>query len=460
MTTTVDPATSDLPPSTRLRIWMPIRITLAHGVRGGMERQADTLARGLAARGHELTIVTTAHPDGVTEEDEWNLQTLYIPNTTWRRYQRRWWEASYAALREQHAIAPFDVILSHSAGGLGYLARAGQALGLPSVVILHGSSQGEVITAWRGARSPRGVYRLARLGWRLPTLLARWRRTAPSVSHWIAVSSSVARENGREMGFAPGRVTVIANGVDTARFRPNDEARASSRAELGLAADTPLLAVATRLEAEKGVQVALDALARLTPEFPDAHLLVAGAGSYATDLQAQARRLGLAERVRFLGLVPHAALPDVLAAADIALFPSLCHEAFPLSVVEALAVGLPVVASAVGGVPMAVREGATGSLVPPGDVAALADALRPLLADPARRRALGALARQSAEQQFSVQAMVERTEGVLLRTIDEGRTTIDGSPDGEAQHGRRRPSSMVHRLLSGGRRPSSGQGQP
>ncbi|MFN8476084.1 MAG: glycosyltransferase family 4 protein [Anaerolineae bacterium] len=410
-----------------MHIWMPTRITLAHGVRGGMERQTDTLARALAARGHSITIVTTAHPKGVLRETDQGIETLYLPNTTWRRYQARWWADSYQALRERDAAKPYDVILSHSAGGLGYLADARRDLGLPSVVILHGSSQGEVTTAWRGARSPRGVYRLARLGWRLPRLLYLWRRAAPSVSRWIAVSPSVATENGREIGFDADRVTFVPNGVDVEKFRPDPAARRAARERLGIGPNVPLLAVATRLEAEKGVQIAIDALNRAQDDIAAVRLVVAGQGSHFDALDRQVRRLALSNRVTFLGLVSHDDLPAILAAADIFIMPSLCHEAFPLSIVEAMATGLPVVASRVGGVGAAVTHGVTGYLCSPGDSRALADALVRLANDPGRRQAMGAIARRTAEARFSIDAMASGTEAVLRAAIAEAPRTAAGS---------------------------------
>ncbi|MFN8481527.1 MAG: glycosyltransferase family 4 protein [Anaerolineae bacterium] len=412
-----------------MRIWMPTRITLAHGVRGGMERQTDTLARALAERGHSITIVTTAHPKGVLRETDGGIETLYLPHTTWRRYQARWWADSYAALRERDAAQPYDVILSHSAGGLGYLADAHRDLGLPSAVILHGSSQGEVTTAWRGARSARGAYRLARLGWRLPRLLYLWRRAAPFVARWIAVSPSVAAENRREIGFAADRVTFVPNGVDLARFRPDSAARQATRARLGIPPNAPLLAIATRLEAEKGVQVAIDALGRAQENVAAVRMVVAGQGSHLDALDRQVRRLSLSQRVTFLGLVSHADLPAILAAADIFVMPSLCHEAFPLSIVEAMAVGLPVVASRVGGVGAAVTDGVTGSLVGPGDVGAMSNALIRLANDPTRRQAMGAIARRTAEARFSIEAMTSGTEAVLQAAVAETPRAAASGPD-------------------------------
>ena len=396
-----------------MRIWIPIRITLAHGVRGGMERQADTLARGLAGRGHTVTVVTTAHPDGRLSDEDRGVETLYVPRTTWRKYQPAWWQASYDLLRARHAQQPYDILLSQSAGGLGYLAEARQALGLPSVVILHGSSRREVLTAWHGARSPRGLYRLLRLTWRIPPLWTRWRRVQPYVAHWIAVSPTIGRESQREIGFPPDRLTVVPNGVDVARLRPDPAAGARLRQRLQLPPDAQIVVMASRLEMEKGVQVALDALARLRTAHPHLYLLVAGAGVYASTLERRAEVLGLHGHTRFLGYVPHADLPALLAGADLFVMATLGPEGLPMSVLEAEASGLPVVVSDVPGASSALLPGQTGVLFPAGDAAALAGRLAGLLADPTRRRVMGALGRALAERRFSVEAMVTGTEAIL-----------------------------------------------
>lgn len=400
-----------------MRIWIPIRITLAHGVRGGMEHQADTLARGLAERGNTVTVVTTAHPDGRPRDDDGGVETFYVPRTTWRRYQPQWWQASYDLLRGRHAQQPYDIILSQSAGGLGYLTQARQALGLPSVVILHGSSRREVLTAWHGARSARGLYRLVRLTWRIPPLWVRWRRVAPYVAHWIAVSPTIGRESQREMGFPADRLTVVPNGVDVDRLRPDPAAGERLRQRHQLPADAQVAVMASRLEMEKGVQVALDAVARLKPTHPHLYLLVAGAGVYASTLERRAEALGLTGQVRFLGYVQHADLSALLAGADIFVMATLGPEGLPMSVLEAEAAGLPVVVSDVPGAAAALLPDQTGVLFPAGDAAALAERLAALLADPGRRRAIGVLGRALAERRFSVEAMVTSTETILKQAV-------------------------------------------
>ncbi|MEA2932159.1 MAG: phosphatidyl-myo-inositol dimannoside synthase, partial [Actinomycetota bacterium] len=381
-----------------------------------------SMARGLAARGHDVTVVTTAHPDGRTQEIDQGVRVHYVAGSTWRRYQRRWWQASYRLLEAEHSADPYDAILSQSAGGRPYLARARRRLGVPSVVVLHGSARGEVRTAGRGARSPRGVYRLARLGWRLPRQVAGWRRAAGSVDRWLAVSPEVAADNARELGIERGRMAVMPVGADTGAFRPRaGTERSPARLRLGLPAGAEVVVLVTRLEREKGVQVVLEAARLLAGTHPDLHLLVAGTGRHEARLRRTASRLGLDDRCRFLGLVDHADLPAVLAAADVFVLPSLCAEGRPAAVVEAMAAGLPVVATRSAGTTGLVVDGVTGRLVPPGDTGALVEAVAGLLADGPRRRAMGRRAREHALRWWTEDSMIDAVEAALLGAVTAPR---------------------------------------
>jgi glycosyltransferase involved in cell wall biosynthesis len=185
-------------------------------------------------------------------------------------------------------------------------------------------------------------------------------------------------------GLPAERVRVHRTGVDLDLFRPVD--RAAAKAALGAAG--PLLVVAGALIARKGQSFAIEALARL----PEATLLLVGDGPDRGALARLARRLGVDERVRFLGARPHAELPALLAAADVAVQPSAA-EGLANVWVEALACGTPVVTCDAGGSREAIDRPAAGRIVPR-DAAAIAAAVRDILADPPARRSV----RKAAER--------------------------------------------------------------
>jgi rhamnosyl/mannosyltransferase len=169
-----------------------------------------------------------------------------------------------------------------------------------------------------------------------------------------------------------------------------------------------------RLRYYKGLHVLLDAMPRV-----EGTLVLAGDGPERASLEAQARELGLAEKVRFLGDVPEERKPALYRAADVFVLPAhLRAEAFGLSMAEALASGLPCVSTELGtGTSVVNQHGVTGLVVPPGDSAALAEALTTLLTDPQRRLAYGAAARRRAVELLSMDAMVDAVERVYREIL-------------------------------------------
>jgi glycosyltransferase involved in cell wall biosynthesis len=205
----------------------------------------------------------------------------------------------------------------------------------------------------------------------------------------IAVSETQRQAYLRATSVDPARIETHRNGVATDIFRPDPEARARLRAELRVGAETPLFMTVARLEPEKGIEHLLEAAARLRHRAPAARFAVVGAGELRAELEARAAALGTSDTVRFLGA--RTDVPALLAAADVYVHPSL-FEALPMSILEAMAVGLPAVATDVGGVREIVAHEQTGLLVSPACADALAAAMARLL-DPASRAALGAAGR-------------------------------------------------------------------
>ncbi len=194
---------------------------------------------------------------------------------------------------------------------------------------------------------------------------------------------------------------VIYNGVETDKFAPGvrDD---SLRARLGIAPDAVLFAFAGRLVGWKGMAVALKALAEPALRDANAKLLVIGTGTQKPELQQLAQSLGVTNHVVFHDPVPHDKLPVLYGAVDTGVFPSIGDEAFGITVAEAMSCGKPVIASHIGGIPEVVgNEGTCGLLVPPGDPAALAQAMRRLADDTALRTRLGTAARARIERLYT-----------------------------------------------------------
>lgn len=172
----------------------------------------------------------------------------------------------------------------------------------------------------------------------------------------------------------------------------------------------------------KGIYLLLTAIEKLAGEFPNLKLWAGGDGELE-QVRVAAERLGIADRISILGWVNGEAKANLLAKASIYVLPSYA-EAMPMSVLEAMAAGLPIVSTPVGGIPSAVRDGIEGRLVPPGDVEQLTDALRELLLNPELGRRMGQAARQTAVEKFSA-ARVIKELGAIYRRFDIQPINVD-----------------------------------
>lgn len=215
------------------------------------------------------------------------------------------------------------------------------------------------------------------------------------------------------------KVVAIHNGIDLSRFeaRATAAAAAALRAEFDLTAKHCVVAVVARLVWFKGIDVLIAALPSVLSRSPEVRVVIAGAGPLRDALDVQARALGVSAALIFLG--ERSDIPAILAAADIFALPSV-SEGLPISILEAMATGKPVVASAVGGVPELVSDGETGFLVPARDPRGLAEALVFLADNPAARVRMGTAGRAHVAAAFTTARMVGRTESlyrdVLART--------------------------------------------
>ncbi len=238
-------------------------------------------------------------------------------------------------------------------------------------------------------------------------------RLARRVRLTIALSEHVARFTERHGRVDPARIRRVYYGVDPALLQPRRD-RAAVRRELSLPEDAPVLVCVGRLAPQKDHPTLLAALALLPA---DVLLLVVGGdpfGDGETRLADLAGRLGLGARARFLGIRHD--VPDLLAASDLFVLPSL-WEGLGLVFLEAMAVGLPIVASRVSAIPEVVEDGATGWLVPPGDPEALARAITAALGDPAARASRGALGRRRLAERFGLERMIDETLAVYAEAL-------------------------------------------
>jgi len=338
---------------------------------GGMERVVVHLLKGLPAQGCAAEVVTLGGAGGMAQDlgpgvKHWELNKAPGLDLKLARSLARLVRTTGA-----------DVLHAHNTVSQLYAVMASLFTRCPVVVTLHGANYG-------GSERHRRLRRI---------LAARCAATACVSQDALAAA--------RDLDHIPAsRLHLVYNGIDVQEMSAAREERQAARQELGLGpADRAVISVG-RLSHEKDYATLLRALAAL----PGPRLLLVGHGPARGELERLTGELGLGERVAFLG--ERSDVPRLLAACDLFALSSLT-EGISMALLEAMAGGLPVAATAVGGTPELVIPGETGLLVPPGDPAALAQAMGALLADPERSQAYGQAGARRVAERFSLEAMAK-----------------------------------------------------
>jgi glycosyltransferase involved in cell wall biosynthesis len=245
------------------------------------------------------------------------------------------------------------------------------------------------------------------------------RRLTPLINHLIVVSSSIERKVIGEGRTGVSR-SLIYNGVDLERY-DHQEPCCTLREEYGMDPDSPIVGVVGRLELEKGHPTLLEAWPLVLAAVPKAYLLIVGEGSRLDALHDIVREQGIERHVVFTGRRDD--IPAVTAAFDVAVLPSY-REAQGLTILEAMALSRPVVASNVGGIPEMIEDGVTGLLVPPSDPPALAAAVVRLLRDHQLADMIGRAGHDLVHDRFCVQLMVNAVQSLY----DEGARAVRPRP--------------------------------
>jgi glycosyltransferase involved in cell wall biosynthesis len=260
-------------------------------------------------------------------------------------------------------------------------------------------------------------------------------RLAGHLAQRTIAISDYAGEFVERVAIAPSeRIRVIHYGIDSENWDISPDERRAHRQAHGLRSGEIAIGIASRLVPDKGHDVAINAFSSLVQRIPTARLLVAGKGPLQPELEALALRICPPDRVRFLGYV--ADMRGFFGACDLVLFPSLPSfgEGFGLAALEAMAAGVPVLASNAGPLPEVVSDGVSGLVLPPGEPVPWTEAMVDLATNPARRHQLGEQARADAQQRFSVEEMADRTvavyQEVLGRKIDSGPRHGSGVAEG------------------------------
>jgi len=385
---------------------LSITNTYPPGDVSGVGTMVQELSRALGAAGHEPVVWTRrASPDDPFVASLGGGKLAFPLAAGWR-------------MLVGGAAARFDAVHVHESDGvlaalaLRLLRLVGAGRGKARLVATLQVSYREERRAVRPvhdrgetvSRPTAAERRFARL--RAPLLALAGRLTARLADVVVAPSTRTALELARDYGARD--VAVIPNGVPRATPRSTP------------APVAPEILYAGRLRTRKAVVVLVRAFAEIAPSRPGARLVLAGDGEQRPALEAEIRRLGLADRVELTGAVPRDEIARRLASATLFCLPSI-YEGLPLAILEAMSLGVPVVATRVSGNPDAIVDGESGWLVGAEDSAALASAMLHALADPAEAARRAAAARDRFAERFAIEVVAERYLELLERSTAGGR---------------------------------------
>ena len=233
----------------------------------------------------------------------------------------------------------------------------------------------------------------------------------------VAVSRQVYEAEAHRSGVNSDKLVMIPSGVREQILDDVDQASMERlRSMWKIQPESRLIGTVGRFVEPKGYTYLLDALAKIRTQISDTKALLVGDGALRRSMEEKARELGLSDTVVFTGT--RRDVPGILALLDVFVLPSL-WEGLPIALLEAMAAGLPIVATAVGGTPEVVVDGVTGLLVPPRNPDALAKAVLTLLHDPGLRQKMGQAGKERVREHFSVEKMVKETEGLYQRLLAE-----------------------------------------
>jgi glycosyltransferase involved in cell wall biosynthesis len=242
------------------------------------------------------------------------------------------------------------------------------------------------------------------------------RLLTPITDGFIGVAARHGRHLIENEHFPALKVHVIPNGVDTERFQPNPNAAAQFRHELHIPSDAPVTIIVAALRPEKNHLLFLEAASLVRSQRPDAHFIIVGEGPERPAIELGVQRFRLGECVHLVG--SRSDIPELLSACDAFMLTSH-NEANPVSILEAMSVGLPVVSTNVGSVCESVEHGVTGFLAQPGNACDLADSLLTVFSDRELAAQLGAAGRQTVIDRWSLEAMVRGYEDLICGIFAE-----------------------------------------
>jgi len=396
-----------------------MRVTIFQNYKGGMEIHGKIIMESLRKMGHNVTIITTKHPKGDKYEEHNGIEYYFLQGVKNERYTAEWWKQSAYKFEELHKQKNFDIIWSQGSAGYGYLKYMKPKYNLPCISILHGTSFNELKTRWKEIFSIFSLFRWILFLFRVIIAHFGWESKLKNMDYFIAVSDQLKNDAIKEYNISPEKICFIPNGIDVTKFIPFSISSVDFlKGRFGINRDEKVLLYVGKIIRQKGIHIAIKALPIILKKFDGIiKLLIVGDGNYLNKAKRLVENLHLEREVVFCGFVKNEDLVYYYNLCDIFIMPTMRVEGFPLTVIEAMACGKPIITSRIGGIPSAIDDQINGILIPPGDVNMLAEKIILVLENKELREKLGKNAREKAVNEFNQDKMVSETMKIFEKCI-------------------------------------------
>ncbi len=361
---------------------------------GGTERQVTNLALRLDSSRFDLHLACLRNSGELLQE----IETLRVPKPVFEIGSLYGLKTAWQALRFAHYVRKNRIQIVNSYGFYpNVFAVVAAKFGGAGVVIASIRDRGDILTPAQ----------------------RRFQKIVCRLADCVLVNAEAIRETLIAQGYDPAKIVVIRNGIVLSRYQ-RTERSARIRRELGIPADSPIVIMFSRLNRMKGAEYFLEAARNVARVCPGVRFLIVGDGANRRDLEQRAASLDLNDLAIFTGF--RTDVQDLLAESAISVLPSL-SEGLSNSLLEAMAAGIPVIATKVGGNPEIIEDGVSGLLIPPRDANSLEQATVALLKNPARAQRMGEAGFRRVAELFSVERSVAEVESLYCRLVGgEGRT--------------------------------------
>jgi glycosyltransferase involved in cell wall biosynthesis len=401
-------------------------VTFWHGLNGGMEIHGRMLCEGLADRGHDLTVISSKHPDGKVYDEINGIRVYFLKDTVFGSSRGSWLKASKKKFLEIHDKKPFDLVISQQAVVPNLWDNVKSFKKVPVIICIQGHEGLMLISETTQIfHHKKGFIRLPKIILFFCYYFFREFVQFRRCDRIIAGSDKVRRSTLNWFKLNPEKVVTVYNGVDLSLFKPAPAMGRAVRNLHDIKENEKAILFLSHVTRQKGVDVAIRAFAEILRRKSNLKLMIVGGGDYLPEAKNLVQRLRLNPSIIFTGAIDYEKVPDYINAGDILLLPTIRQEGLPLVIIDAMACGKPVVASNIGGNSDALEHGKTGLLTKPGSIEETVKSLERLLDNAEFSRQLAQNALNEVKQRFSEEGMIQGIERVL-EDVSKGNGQVAG----------------------------------